>query len=178
MDGPSPRASETHTHCTRYRCMTGWRGTTMLKPESRRSTIRPLLLLGALVGASLTLRHAAAERNRPKLPPQTAVDEIVRTVDAHFESLWKAADVEPAPPADDTLVARRISLALVGSIPSMQDLRWIEEQPKEERLLRWTDKLLADPRCHDYLAERLARAMNSLAPAEPFFMYRRRRFVE
>jgi hypothetical protein len=150
----------------------------MAAPKSPRSMIRPLLLLAVLVGASLTLRQAAAERNRPQLPPQTAVDEIVRDVDARFESLWKAANLEPAAAADDMLVARRISLALVGSILSMQDLRWLEAQPKEERVLLWTDKLLADPRCHDYLAERLARAMNSLAPAEPFFMYRRRRFVE
>ena len=36
---------------------------------------------------------------------------------------------------------------------------------------RQVKRMLADPRCHDYLAERLARAMNSLAPAEPFFAW-------
>jgi hypothetical protein len=142
-----------------------------------RTLARPTVLLALLVGLSLAVRQGIAERSRPQLPPQSQTSQIVATLDADFERLWTKSNVAPTSSADDLLVARRISLALVGSLPSLQEIRWLETQPRETRLERWTNRLLDDPRCHSHLAERFARAMNSLAPAEPFFMYRRRRFV-
>jgi hypothetical protein len=139
--------------------------------------MRTGVLLAVLTAFSLALQQGLSNRNRPKLPPHSPTLDAALRIDAAFEDLWRRKNLTPAPLTDDFTVARRLSLALTGTIPSLQDLRWLEQQPDGERLPRWTDRLLADPRCHDYLAERLARAMNSLAPAEPFFMYRRRRFV-
>lgn len=149
----------------------------MIVGMRRAAFVRPTILLALLVGLSLAIRQGIAERSRPKLPPHSSIAEVVAKLDGEFESLWHRTTVTPAPEADALLVARRVSLALVGSVPSMQEIRWLEEQPSDVRLMRWTDRLLDDPRCHSYLAERFARSMNSLAPAEPFFMYRRRRFV-
>lgn len=93
----------------------------------------------------------------------------------------QAADygVELAPPADPLVVVRRLNLALVGSVPSLEEIRAFQALigTDSERLQQWTDRLLVDPRCHYYLAERFARAMVSSLPVEPFFIYRRRRFV-
>jgi hypothetical protein len=149
----------------------------MIGGKRRTAFVRPTILLALLVGFSLAIQQGIAERSRPKLPPHSPIAEVVAKLDGEFESLWRRANITPTPDADDLLIARRISLALVGSVPSLQEIRWLEEQSSDERLLRWTDRLFDDPRCHSYLAERFARAMNSLAPAEPFFMYRRRRFV-
>jgi hypothetical protein len=146
--------------------------------ENRRAAFnRSTILLALLVGLSLTIKQGAAERNRPKHPLPSPIAQAVTKLDDEFESVWRKANVAPARSADDLLVARRVSLALVGCVPSLQEIRWLEEQPQEVRIDRWSERLLDDPRSHSYLAERLARAMNSLAPAEPFFMYRRRRFV-
>jgi hypothetical protein len=141
------------------------------------STTMSLVGLVLLVSASLVLRHEAINRDRPKLPPHSDVSEAVRGLDQIVERHWKARHVAPTQPADDLLVARRLALALCGTVPSLQEIRWLESLPTEERIEPFCDRLLADPRSHFYLAERLARAMNSSLPAEPFFIYRRRRFV-
>lgn len=86
-------------------------------------------------------------------------------------------DCEAASTTTDWKIVRRLSLALLGTIPSLEEIRAFESLGSEDRLEQWTDRLLQDPRCHDYLAERFARAMVSSLPVEPFFIYRRRRFV-
>ena len=74
------------------------------------------------------------------------------------------------------LVARRLSLGLTGTIPSVQELKALEKQPSDQRISWWVSRLLEDARTHDYLAERLARAWVGVEGG-PFLMYRRRRFV-
>jgi hypothetical protein len=69
-----------------------------------------------------------------------------------------------------------MSLALAGTIPSLQELRRFEAQPAEVRLANWLDDLLADRRSSDFVAERLARALVGVQDG-PFLIYRRRRFV-
>src|SRR5688572_5851126 len=103
----------------------------MKRSRGRGAIIPPAALLIALVALSLAIRQGIAERNRPELPPHRAVGDIVKKVDDHFESLWRKANVSPVPQADDLLIARRVSLALVGSVPSMQDIRWLESKPSK-----------------------------------------------
>ncbi len=69
-----------------------------------------------------------------------------------------------------------MSLALVGSIPSLEDIRHLESLPADRRLDIWLAELLADRRSADYLAERFARALVGVENG-PFLLYRRRRFV-
>ena len=97
-------------------------------------------------------------------------------IDAALRSMWQEAGVEPAPLADDLTVARRIALALVGTIPSLEEIRWFESLPDGLRLDMWTNRLLDDRRWADYMAERLARVFVGVDPG-PFLVYRRRRFV-
>ncbi len=100
----------------------------------------------------------------------------VERIDAAFAESWRRQDLTPAAPADDLAVARRMSLALSGTIPSLEEIRRFESLPSDGRLSRWMAELLADRRYADYVAERLARAYVGVDDG-PFLLFRRRRFV-
>jgi hypothetical protein len=71
---------------------------------------------------------------------------------------------------------RRLSLALTGSIPSLEEIRQFEALPPEGRTESRLDELLRDRRTADYLAERFARALVGTEDG-PFVKFRRRRFT-
>jgi len=103
------------------------------------------------------------------------LDPVSRQVGGALKTRWQEAGVKAVATADDLTVARRISLALVGTIPSLEEIRWLEALPDDVRLELWVDRLMRDRRFADYLAERLARAYVGV-DVGPFFIYRRRRF--
>ena len=115
-------------------------------------------------------KHQASRYEKPVF--QTAVD----LMDEEFAADWKKAGLEPAPPADGLTQIRRLSLGLSGTIPSLQEIRALEAQPKGERIQWWLSHLFEDRRTSDYLAERFARAYVGVEDG-PFLIYRRRRFV-
>jgi len=106
----------------------------------------------------------------------TSLQDTVEQVDKAFARDWSKADLQSAAKASDLLVARRLSLALAGTIPSFEEIRALQQLPAEQRISRWVDQLLSDQRYFDYLAERLARAYVGTETG-PFLVYRRRRFV-
>jgi hypothetical protein len=117
--------------------------------------------------------HAASPSGGQQL------DEWAQTLDRlnnEFREHWRAANLSPAPAADDLTLARRLSLALVGTAPSLEEIRALEAVPHEQRLEWWTSHLLEDRRFADYWAERLARIYvgNDMGP---FILFRRRRFT-
>ncbi len=144
---------------------------------------RNVLFLGlcggglAALGASLSPIHRPAARSErgPVVMPDD-LSMLVHHVDQAFARQWASAGLTPAARADDLAIARRLSLALAGTIPSLEELRRVEAEPAETRLSGWLESLLVDRRSHDYLAERLARAMVGVQEG-PFLIYRRRRFV-
>ena len=103
--------------------------------------------------------------------------ETVAQVDEAFSNDWSQAGLQSTTRASDLLIARRLSLALTGSIPSFEEIRTLQRLPKERRVTDWVDRLLSDQRYADYLAERLARAYVGTEEG-PFLVYRRRRFVK
>lgn len=143
---------------------------------------RNLLFLGllgaglvAFVGSLVPTRHQA----RPIRHDAAWQDDFagaVERINRSFEDAWQKHELTPAEPAPQLLVARRLSLALTGSIPSLEEVRAFESQPAEERLAWWTRRLLNDPRYYDYFAERLARVFVGNDDG-PFLVYRRRRFA-
>lgn len=100
----------------------------------------------------------------------------VRRVNESFAEQWKTLGLEPVKQADDLTILRRLSLALTGFPPSIQDLRRLESEPAESRVESWLASLLQDQRHYDYLAERLARATVGTENG-PFLVYRRTRYV-
>ncbi len=119
-------------------------------------------------------------RPRPEVSfEDSGPDDIhptIQAVDAAFDEAWSLSGVQPAPRADDLTIARRLSLALLGTIPSLEEIRSFESRGAADRLSWWLRTILADRRSADYRAERLARALVGTENG-PFILFRRRRFV-
>jgi hypothetical protein len=69
-----------------------------------------------------------------------------------------------------------LGLALVGTVPSLEEVRQLESLPPADRLPWWVDHLLRDRRFADYFAERFARTWVG-TESGPFIYYRRRRLI-
>ncbi len=100
----------------------------------------------------------------------------VDRVDEAFAVAWRSAGVRPTGLAPDLAVARRLSFAMTGSPPSLEEIRAFESLPPGGRVAAWTEHLLRDRRTADYLAERFARVFVGVEEG-PFVLYRRHRLV-
>jgi hypothetical protein len=143
------------------------------------SKLLPLLVVCGIVGivawaarSPLQSAHQLTGAEPSELMP------VERQIDAEFARRWTDQHVTPAPGAPALQVLRRLSLALHGSVPSLEEIRQFEEdsRPEVEKLNDWTRHMLADPRFSDYFAERLARAFVGKEDGQ-FVIYRRDRFV-
>ncbi len=145
---------------------------------------RNLLFVAVLIGGVVALRASlfplATDARKVKFDPgPTRADEfqaVARQVDDSFREEWHSKGLSAAPRADDLAVARRLSLALTGSVPSLEEIRQFEAQPPEHRLDGWANHLLNYRRFADYFAERLARAYVGTEDG-PLIAYRKRRYI-
>ncbi|MEM1296847.1 MAG: DUF1549 domain-containing protein, partial [Verrucomicrobiota bacterium] len=112
----------------------------------------------------------------PSLTLGDSRSETVAKVDQAIAREWADAGLKPAPQADSLAIVRRLSLGLIGTIPSFEEIRAIEAVAEEHRIDWWLAHLFEDPRFGDYIAERFARAYVG-TEAGPFLVYRRRRMV-
>ncbi len=106
----------------------------------------------------------------------SSVQPTVSRIDAVFRQSWREKGLVPSQPASELAIARRISLGLTGTIPSLEEIRQFESWPQDDRVTRWLAATLTDRRYADFVAERLARAYVGTDDG-PFLLYRRRRFV-
>ena len=146
---------------------------------ARNSLFVGLCLAGLMaLGASLSPVHKPKPHSdlRPWFSSAAGFGATVARVNAALDADWGGRGIQPAGRADALTLARRLSLALVGTIPSVEEIRRFEAQPSERQLAWWLAGIFADRRHHDYLAERLARAYVGTRDG-PFLIYRRRRFV-
>jgi hypothetical protein len=145
---------------------------------------RNLLFLGLIVGGVGALGASLMPPTQPK--PLTRFDAsayqaedfraIVERVDASFRRTWIKQGLRTAAPAPELAIARRLALGLMGTIPSLEEIRQFEWLPTDERMPWWIDHVLQDRRYADNFAERFARAYVGTEDG-PFIFYRRRRFV-
>jgi hypothetical protein len=101
---------------------------------------------------------------------------LVQGLDTAFQNDWASEKLIPAPRASELAIARRLSLALVGTVPSLEEIRRFEALPSGKRLPWFIDQLLASRRFADYFAERFAR-MTIGQEEGPLVLFRRRRYV-
>lgn len=158
---------------------------------SIRNALLPLVVLAGV--AALTLRAMQSPLSLPQpVVADSELDDLQATVDevnAALRRLWSEASapagdipadrlpaVNPAARADDLTVLRRLSLALHGTIPSLEEIRRFEADARPDRLTHWTAAMLEDARFSDYFAERLARAFVGVEPGQ-FLVFRRDRFT-
>ncbi len=150
--------------------------------SKRRTVAKSLLVLVAcLVGISVV---GATLRRRPAIEPPRDVDSpyvsddfqtTLATVNSNLAKVIEATGVETAPPADSLAIAKRATLAMVGSGMSFEEIRALQLIPESERVRWWTSRLLEDRRWSDYFAQRLSRAYVGSANG-PFLLFRRRKF--
>lgn len=121
---------------------------------------------------------AGAGAVRPLAAPASAVRApATEALDAALAAQWTARGLAPLPPVEPLQVLRRLSLALLGTVPSLEEVRAFEADAGEGRLERWVAARLADPRHHRYFAERLARAFAGTHRGS-FVIYRRDLLVD
>ncbi len=111
----------------------------------------------------------------PSNEPAPDWSQTLAKLNGEFVQVWKEKGLTPAPPADSLAVARRLSLALTGTVPSLEEIRALEMVSPDDRIEWWISHLLEDRRHSEYLSERLARAYVG-SENGPFIVYRRRRF--
>ena len=128
---------------------------------------------GGLQGADRSSSPGQAAKRVAGADIREAVDDLDRLLEAR----WREAGVTPASDAEDLQIVRRMSLALCGTIPSLEEIRVFEADGDADRLDRWTTRLLADNRFADYFAERLARCFVGTEAGQPI-IFRRDRFVD
>lgn len=138
------------------------------------------LVLGSAYGlVHLTRVDRVADDRRvaPLTKPQRqSIEEAARGVDQQFVAHWKREGLEVAQPASEMLVIRRLSLGLAGTVPSLEEVRVLERLPADERIDWWLERLFADRRYSDFVAERFARAFVGTDNG-PFLIFRRGLFV-
>ncbi|TWT82128.1 hypothetical protein CA13_35890 [Planctomycetes bacterium CA13] len=97
----------------------------------------------------------------------------------HVETIlaktWENQGLERTEYADWLTVCRRMSLAMVGSGLSVEEIRFLESLPEDQRESVHLESLLLDSRFHHYWSERWSRFLVG-ADEGPFLVYRRRRF--
>lgn len=152
------------------------------KKSMTRRIVQPLLMAVTILGCVTVL--GATLRRRPAIEPPENVegayrssgfDETLALANDQMIAMTDVVRGEVAQPADNLAIARRISLALVGSGLSLEEVRALSAVPEERQLHWWTSYLLNDPRWSDYFAERFSRAFVGTDEG-PFILFRRRKF--
>ena len=93
--------------------------------------LRPAYVLAALAAVSAPVRA-------DDVPPQTVIDR-------HVDAAITAAGVSPAPQADDATLIRRLTLDLVGRIPTpAETVAYVKSKAPDKRA-KLVDRLLASP---------------------------------
>jgi len=146
----------------------------------RNAAVFAVIGLAAAWGVAELLKPpVSAVAAQPALS-KAKLDDVLnaaRAVDAAFEKDWERKNLKATTKADDLTLARRLSLALTGSIPSLQEIRVLEGMKNVDVAQWWLSQLFADRRTSDYLAERLVRVYVGIENG-PFLIYRRRRLVD
>lgn len=146
-----------------------------------KSLIWPTLVVGGVLWLTTSSVRSIAtvqEQNSQlgDLLPQTKTSNVVQRVNAELMTFQSEAGIQPAGPAAEMLIWRRLSLALHGTIPSLEEIRDFQADAAPDRLGRWLEQMLNDDRFADYFAERLARSYVGVENGQ-FLIFRRDRFI-
>ncbi len=140
-----------------------------------------LIPLAMVVTGLLALVKTVADRpsgdvsTPARLAQRFQVDTTVAKTNAWFQAYWNQEQIVPAAPADQLTILRRLSLALHGTVPSLEELRQFQADTGDQKLQRWTQRVLADNRFATYFSDRLERALVG-SDEGPFLAFRRDRF--
>jgi hypothetical protein len=84
----------------------------------------------------------AADGDGSLLPPERPIEQAV---DHYIDAALAAAKVKPAPPADDAELLRRLTLDLVGRIPTPGEMKDYLGSADPQRKVKLVERLMASP---------------------------------
>src|SRR5262245_53950122 len=102
------------------------------------ATVRVLVLVAAFAAVEAL---KGVVRGGPPNPSQLAA-----RIDARLEARWQAERIQPAPPADDAELLRRVFLDLTGRIPRPDDVHAYLADTATDKRRRLIERLLEEPR--------------------------------
>jgi len=145
--------------------------------------MRAVVIVFALLIVALVLKavQVAGRVDQLSGSPAAVADDrqlgaAVARLNEQFHKQWKAENVQVVDTVDDFSVLRRLSLAMFGTVPSLEDIRAFEADDQSNKIDRWVVKMLQDSRYSDYFAERLARSLVGVEEG-PFIVFRRDRMT-
>lgn len=145
--------------------------------------MRAVVILFALLIAFLVVKAvevAGRVEDLAGTPEAVAQEEqiepAVQRLNEQFQKQWQAENVQVVDTVDNLSVFRRLSLAMFGTVPSLEDIRAFEADQEPNKIDRWVVKMLHDSRYSDYFAERLARSLVGVEDG-PFIIFRRDRMT-
>ena len=149
-----------------------------------RNWAKNFLFLSLIVGSVSALAFYLLAEDRIENPAsfspnghqQRDVEAIANRVDEAFRAQWQLEDIDHADSDSNLAIARRLAIGLAGTIPSLEEIRELEQQPDSNQIHWWVSRLLEDRRTCNYLAERFTRALVGVEDG-PFVVFRRRRFA-
>lgn len=103
--------------------------------------------------------HFGAERKEPGATPATPEPSLPANlsprlaIDVLVEKSWLEKKVQPAAPIDDASFVRRLSLDLLGRIPTVEERARFVSQTNSDKRSRLLDELLASKASARHLAE-------------------------
>ncbi|MCI0683100.1 MAG: DUF1549 and DUF1553 domain-containing protein [Gemmataceae bacterium] len=100
---------------------------------------RSIPVFSALVLGSVL---AWADEAAPLPPPNRPIEQAI---DHHVDALLKADKVTPAPPADDATIIRRLTLDLVGRIPTTAETTAYLASTDPQKKAKLVERLMAAP---------------------------------
>jgi hypothetical protein len=135
-------------------------------PRFSRKRLSQTIAVGAAIAAAVFASDwiSRAFPLRPHVltsgvDDRDAVARVAAEVDRHLEIACREHGFTPLGPADHLLVARRLTLSLHGRIPSLAEIRELEQSTAHDRLVDFSDRLLADARFGEYLGEVLTHSI-------------------
>ncbi|HEY0715931.1 MAG TPA: DUF1549 domain-containing protein, partial [Polyangia bacterium] len=94
---------------------------------------------------------AASPANSPSRADLLAAD--ITALDAILQAGWKAAGVAPAGISDDGEFLRRLTLDLIGRVPTLDEVAQFSANRSPNKRAAAVDRLLADPGFGEHLAD-------------------------
>lgn len=92
---------------------------------------------------------------KPKKPgwiPSPSLS-AVQVIDGFIQRGWKVRKAAPSRPIDDSLFIRRLTLDLLGHLPTESEVTQLLKDRSPSRREKWVDRLLNDPAHARHLAE-------------------------
>ena len=125
--------------------------------------MRPVTIVSlALVTTAASVALTAAARGGDDLDPARALrngaamrdaKEVSKEIDAALAEAWKAAGVVPTQRCSDEEFVRRVSLDLIGTIPSAAQTEAFLADPQPDRRERLVESLLESPGASRHFAD-------------------------